>query len=83
MKTLALVIGNDDYHQSAKLSNAVNDANAIKSEFERLGFDVISKTNCKATDISAIYQEFSEKISKTVNQLRFSEKGATYGKEYL
>lgn len=63
MKTLALVIGNDDYHQSAKLSNAVNDANAIKSEFERLGFDVISKTNCKATDISAIYQEFSEKIS--------------------
>jgi hypothetical protein len=63
MKTLALVIGNDDYHQSAKLSNAVNDANAIKSEFERLGFDVISKINCKATDISDIYQEFSDKIS--------------------
>lgn len=36
MKTLALVIGNNEYHESAKLNNAVNDATSIKNEFEKL-----------------------------------------------
>lgn len=62
MKTLALVIGNNEYHESAKLNNAVNDATSIKNEFEKLGFDVISKINFKAADISELYQEFAEKI---------------------
>ncbi|PRY31038.1 caspase domain-containing protein [Spirosoma oryzae] len=36
MKTLALVIGNDDYYKKHKLENAVNDAISVKDVFERL-----------------------------------------------
>ena len=43
MKTLAFVIGNNDYlEERAKLANAVNDATEISKVFERLGYDIIS-----------------------------------------
>ena len=41
MKTLALVIGNDNYYDKYKLDNALNDAHSIKQVFEKLGYDVI------------------------------------------
>ncbi|WP_234571965.1 caspase family protein [Rhodohalobacter sp. 614A] len=62
MKTLALVIGNNDYEASAKLTNAVNDANAIAEIFTKLQYDVILKTNCKSEQYSEILEEFENKI---------------------
>mgnify|MGYP001092736507 CR=1 FL=1 len=39
-RNLALVIGNDDYENVPRLKKAVNDAEAISAELERLGFAV-------------------------------------------
>ncbi|MCD6018789.1 MAG: hypothetical protein K0S53_1910 [Bacteroidetes bacterium] len=62
MKTLALIIGNDDYYTGAKLDNAINDARGIHEIFARLGFDIIYKENCLANDISEILTEFEKRI---------------------
>jgi uncharacterized caspase-like protein len=45
MKTLAVVIGNDNYHESAILDFAIKDAQGISDVFERLGYDVIHKSD--------------------------------------
>jgi len=63
MKTLALVIGNNEYHKNAKLDNAVNDATGIKEVFDRLGFEVIFKTNFLEKEIPNILTEFKTKIA--------------------
>jgi len=63
MKTLALIIGNNDYFEGAELDNAINDATSINTEFKRLGFETIFKCNCKAEDYSALLTKFEEKIS--------------------
>lgn len=63
MKTLALVIGNNDYESSAKLTNAENDANSIAKIFTKLQYDVILRTNCKSDQYSEILEEFENKIS--------------------
>lgn len=47
MKTLAVVIGNNEYYEGAKLNNAVNDAHSIAETFERLGYDIISLVSTK------------------------------------
>ena len=62
MKTLSLIIGNNEYYEGAKLTNAINDAVSINQVFERLGFDIISKYDCKADDYSVLLSEFEERI---------------------
>jgi hypothetical protein len=62
MKTLALIIGNNEYYEGAKLKNAINDAVSINQVFERLGFDIISKYDCKAADYSVLLSKFEERI---------------------
>ena len=62
MKTLALVIGNNEYYAGAKLDNAVSDATAISQIFARLGFDIIYKTNCLAKDYAELLTEFESRI---------------------
>lgn len=62
MKTLALVIGNNAYHDGAKLTNAINDARAIKDVFEKLEFNVIYKENCTSNDVPSLLLKFSEEI---------------------
>lgn len=62
MKTLALVIGNNDYYGKYKLDNPINDATGIKQVFERLGYDVIFNTNGTSQDIVNILSEFEERI---------------------
>lgn len=64
MKTLALVLGNNDYHDSAKLINAVNDAKEIADVFKRLGYEVILRTNQKTQD----YEEILENIKKIISE---------------
>ncbi|MUK51489.1 caspase family protein [Aliivibrio fischeri] len=58
MKTLALVIGNNDYPGRGKLENAVNDANAIFNVFSRLGYEVLYKENCVVTDYDELLEQF-------------------------
>jgi len=64
MKTIALVIGNNDYTKNAKLVNAVNDAKSISVVFEKLGYDVIYKENSTALDDVSLLQEFKDCIVK-------------------
>ena len=63
MKTIALVLGNNEYYEGAKLANAVNDATSIKEVFERLGFEIIFKTNFSVSDISVFLDDFEKKIT--------------------
>ncbi len=62
MKTLALVIGNNDYYEKYTLDNALNDANSIKQVFERLDYDVIFCENGNSKKIVELLTEFEEKI---------------------
>ncbi|MBS9767560.1 MAG: caspase family protein [Flavobacteriaceae bacterium] len=63
MKTLALIIGNNEYHESAKLDNAINDAKSIDNIFTKLGFDTITQFDCKNADYANLLNEFDKNIS--------------------
>ena len=43
MKTIAFVLGNNDYFEGAQLKCAVNDATEMAAIFRRLGYDVFEK----------------------------------------
>ena len=62
MRTLAVVIGNNNYFKGAELKNAVNDANAMSESFKKLQYDVISKTNCNIQDYVELLTELEAKI---------------------
>lgn len=62
MKTIAFVVGNNDYYEGAQLIYAVNDASEIASVFRRLGYDVIEKLNCNNNDCSDLLISFEEKL---------------------
>ena len=63
MKTLAVVIGNNNYFENAKLENAVNDAKGIADAFGELGYDIIHKEDCTINDSVNILTEFNERIN--------------------
>lgn len=64
MKTLAFVIGNNDYlEERAKLANAVNDATEISNVFERLGCDIISGYDCNTEMVCNLLVEYDSKIN--------------------
>lgn len=62
MKTIAYVIGNNDYFEGAQLKCAVNDATEIAAIFRRLGYDVIEKLNFKSEECPDILTSFEDKI---------------------
>lgn len=62
MKTIAFVIGNNDYFEGAKLKCAVNDASGIAKIFRRLGYDVREELNIKSEDCSRILTDFEDQI---------------------
>ncbi|MGB7299698.1 MAG: caspase family protein [Burkholderiaceae bacterium] len=59
---LALVIGNSDYPQWP-LVNPVNDANAVATKLQGLGFDVSKHLQLKRDDIGVITDAFLRKIN--------------------
>lgn len=63
MKTLAVILGNNNYYENAKLENAVNDSNEIAKVFQRLGYDVIHKNECNMNDCVDVLTEFEARIS--------------------
>jgi len=64
LRTLALVIGNNNYSKNAKLENAINDAKAMLSVFEKLGYDVIFKEDITSNNCSELLLQFEEKINE-------------------
>jgi len=62
MKTLALVIGIDNYKYGRKLTNAVNDAIAIADTFKKMQYEVLLRLDCDINDCSEILDEFTSKI---------------------
>ena len=62
MRTLALIIGNNEYYKGAKLDNAVNDAVSIQKVFERLGFEIIFENDCKREKFGHLLFEFENRI---------------------
>lgn len=59
---VALVIGNATYEQ-APLKNPVNDARAMATRLERLGFVVIQRENLKSREIGPALREFRARLS--------------------
>lgn len=64
MKTLALVLGNNNYHETAKLTNAVNDATSIADVFKKLQYDVILETDCNTEKYNELLVDFEEKLKE-------------------
>ncbi len=88
MKSLALVIGNNDYECTTKLNNAVKDAQDVRSKLENLGFDVSLSTDFKHSQFGSIISEYKNKILSTkedvVSLFFYSGHGIQIeGKNYL
>lgn len=60
-KRLALVIGNANYSY-APLENTVNDANAMASTLEALGFEVIKQTNLNFEGMKQVIRDYGKKL---------------------
>lgn len=63
MKSLALVIGINDYKNTTKLNNAVKDAEDISSKLESLGFEVLLYKDCDRDKLCEAVSTFCDKIS--------------------
>ncbi len=59
---IALIIGNNEY-QNAKLSNAVNDAKAIKEKLEAKGFQTIYRINATREVMTTAIEQFKVILS--------------------
>ena len=59
-KRVALVIGNSAYQNASKLTNPVNDANAMADLFRRAGFDVVeAKLDLGNLEFKRVAREFT------------------------
>lgn len=63
MKVLAVVIGNNDYFDPDKLKNAVNDAQAMETVFQRLGYTVMSGYDCNDCTYAEIMRKFDNNLA--------------------
>ncbi len=61
-KRLALVIGNSAYQQGGQLRNPINDANAMKSTLEGLGFTVMKHENLHQNEIKRAIDDFGQQL---------------------
>ncbi len=61
-KRLALVIGNSDYLHGGSLGNPVNDARAIKTSLENLGFTVMKHENCSQKSMKQAIDKFGSEL---------------------
>jgi hypothetical protein len=61
-KRLALVIGNSAYQHGGTLRNPINDARAMKTALEKLGFTVMKCENCSQNDMKRMIDDFGSKL---------------------
>lgn len=85
MRTLAIVIGNDNYHESETLNFAVKDANGIAEVFIRLGYDIIHKNDIDNDGAVEILAKLSSEIANyDATIFYFAGHGFQYdGENYL
>ncbi len=62
MKTLAVVIGNNNYYADAKLDNAINDAKGMADIFAKLGYTILFGQDTKIEDCTTILYEFEKQL---------------------
>lgn len=63
-RRVALVIGNSEYQHTAALRNPKNDADAVSSKLESLGFDVVRGIDLDQDGMQRTIGEFSTKLSQ-------------------
>jgi hypothetical protein len=61
-KSIALIIGNDNYENNIVLHNARNDANAYKSYFGQIGFEVATILDADTAEFKRELGEFYDRI---------------------
>lgn len=61
-KRLALVMGNSDYQFGGPLRNPVNDARAMQTSLEALGFTVLKCENCNQNDMKRMIDDFGQQL---------------------
>src|SRR3990167_5932536 len=61
-RRIALVIGNDNYYQVAKLEKAVNDADAMARELELAGFEVKRHHNLTYKQMVVAFEIFFDLV---------------------
>ena len=62
-KRIALVIGNSNYQNNTQLRNPINDAAAVSSELQNLGFDVMSLYDGTSEDMGSVVESFRRKAA--------------------
>jgi hypothetical protein len=60
---VALVIGNSDYDNVSVLPNTINDATAVSQSLERLGFEVVFRTDLNKALLEQTLADFSDRAS--------------------
>ncbi len=73
---VALVIGNNNYLHTHGLQNAVADANAMREELTKLGFDVVYRQDANRKDMNKAIDSFAMKLSaNTVGMVFYAGHG--------
>ena len=81
-KRLALVVGNSAYENVAPLINPANDATDIAQKLKSLGFDVLLATNAGQGKMSALLQDFRNRLTREhVALIFFAGHGVTVNNE--
>src|SRR5512147_1653466 len=62
-KRLALVIGNSNYEHGGSLPNPVNDANAIASSLQSVGFEVMKYQNVTQKEMKMAINAFGQRLT--------------------
>src|SRR4051812_34902646 len=81
---VALVIGNNAYTTTPRLSNAVNDASAIGKELTRLGFKVTQLSDASGREMRSATASFLKSSRNAVTVFYYAGHGVQIeGKNYL
>ncbi len=62
---VALVIGNSNYQNVARLANPDNDAQSVAELLNSAGFDVMAATDLTQNDLIKVVQNFSAKVAES------------------
>jgi len=84
-KKVALIIGNSNYKDAARLKNPVNDATAMSNALNKLGFDVAELTDATQKEMNRAISQFGRRLNgDTVGFFFYAGHGLQVkGKNYL